>query len=66
LAKAFWNRCRGGQQEEVARGVMRVDFFGEDVVLMGFVNGKNGMWEMKTTKNDSRITGVMNSRIPHV
>jgi hypothetical protein len=58
LAKAFWGRSRGAQ-DEVARGIMRVDFLGGKVVLMGFVRGKNGMWEMKTRKNDSPITGNM-------
>ncbi|KAJ7869097.1 hypothetical protein B0H14DRAFT_3581699 [Mycena olivaceomarginata] len=28
----------------------RVDFMGPDVILQGFVGGKNGMWLMKTTR----------------
>ena len=58
LAKAFWDRSRG-VQEEVGRGIMRVDFLGRKVILMGFVKGRNGMWEMKTRKDDSLVTGAM-------
>ena len=38
---------------------MRVDSLGRKIILMGFVKGKNGMWEMKTRKDDSLVTGAM-------
>ncbi|EDR09188.1 uncharacterized protein LACBIDRAFT_294095 [Laccaria bicolor S238N-H82] len=58
LNNAFWERCRG-VQEEISRGIMRIDFLGRKIILMGFVKGKNGMWEMKTRKDDSPVTGAM-------
>ena len=38
---------------------MRVDSLGRKIILMGFVKGKKGMWEMKTRKDNSLVTGTM-------
>ena len=38
---------------------MRVDFLGRKIILMGFMKEKNGVWEMKTRKDDSPVTGTM-------
>ncbi|KAJ6527086.1 hypothetical protein B0H19DRAFT_1196427 [Mycena capillaripes] len=50
LTHAFKERCsRKGKhmQEEIAKGVKRVDFLGLDCVFVGLVR-RNGMWEIKT------------------
>ncbi|KAJ7810748.1 hypothetical protein B0H14DRAFT_3480283 [Mycena olivaceomarginata] len=47
-AHDFANRALSAADREAHHG--RVDFMGPDVILQGFVEGKNGMWLMKTTR----------------
>lgn len=45
IADAWVARCR--DEEDRRRGVRRVDFLLERVMLEGFTKGRDGMWEMK-------------------
>ncbi|KAJ6495347.1 hypothetical protein C8R45DRAFT_900107 [Mycena sanguinolenta] len=48
ITGAYRNRC-DVRVDIMQQGMRRVDFLGPDVILQGFVRGKNGMWLMKTT-----------------
>ncbi|KAJ7085217.1 hypothetical protein B0H15DRAFT_379950 [Mycena belliarum] len=52
LTSAFKERCsmegRERAREEMAKGVKRVDFLGDEVVFVGLVR-RGAMWEIKTT-----------------
>ncbi|KAJ7167364.1 hypothetical protein C8R43DRAFT_1121797 [Mycena crocata] len=48
ITEAYRARC--DDRVDIMRGgVLRVDFMGSDVILRGFVEGRNGMWLMKTS-----------------
>ncbi|KAF8208095.1 hypothetical protein K438DRAFT_1574893, partial [Mycena galopus ATCC 62051] len=52
LMCAFKEQCSINGREyatEIAKGVKRVDFLGPDVIFVGLVRKKNGVWEIKTT-----------------
>ncbi|KAJ7754561.1 hypothetical protein B0H16DRAFT_1418303 [Mycena metata] len=49
ITSAYRNRC-DDRIDIMQQGVRRVDFMGSDVVLQGFMEGKDGMWLMKTTR----------------
>ena len=40
----------GSDQAEALKGIRRVDFLMGRVIFEGLVKGKEGLWEMKTTK----------------
>ncbi|OBZ67724.1 hypothetical protein A0H81_12165 [Grifola frondosa] len=48
IAHAWSERCE--DDEELRRGVKRVDFLMYRVILEGLAKGKDGMWEMKLSK----------------
>ncbi|KDQ54216.1 hypothetical protein JAAARDRAFT_60653 [Jaapia argillacea MUCL 33604] len=52
IAKAFGKRCSYEGEHARRQGIKRVDFLRERVVFEGLVRGKNGMWEMKTSRMD--------------
>ncbi|KAF8875042.1 hypothetical protein BD779DRAFT_226484 [Infundibulicybe gibba] len=47
LATACDLRCRG-EVAEIIKGVKRVDFLGPEVVMVGLVRLKEGIWQLKT------------------
>jgi hypothetical protein len=49
ITGAYRARC-ADRVDVMHHGVRQVDFMGPDVILQGFVEGKNGMWLMKTTR----------------
>ncbi|KAJ7037951.1 hypothetical protein C8F04DRAFT_1393306 [Mycena alexandri] len=49
ITSAYRNRC-DDRIDIMQQGVRRVDFMGSDVVLQGFMQGRDGMWLMKTTR----------------
>ncbi|KZT04544.1 uncharacterized protein LAESUDRAFT_728034 [Laetiporus sulphureus 93-53] len=48
IAYAWVERC--ADDEERKKGVLRVDFLMDRVIMEGLVKGKDGMWEMKIKK----------------
>ncbi|KAJ7104492.1 hypothetical protein B0H15DRAFT_28129 [Mycena belliarum] len=49
ITDAYRARC-DDRVDLMQQGVRRVDFMGSDVILKGFMEGRNGMWLMKTTR----------------
>jgi len=49
IIDSYRKRC-GSDQAEASRGIRRVDFLMGRVVFEGLVKGKEGLWEMKTTR----------------
>jgi hypothetical protein len=49
LGSTFQERCRG-DPAMIAAGVRRVDFLERRLDFEGLVRGKNGMWEIRTSK----------------
>jgi len=49
VSHAWRVRCNGDRMEH-GRGVRRVDFLRRHVTFEGLVKGRNGMWEIKTSK----------------
>ena len=49
IAHAWAARCADDEVER-SRGIKRVDFLMDRIILEGFVRGKDGMWEMKIKK----------------
>ncbi|KAF8146958.1 hypothetical protein K438DRAFT_491282 [Mycena galopus ATCC 62051] len=48
ITSAYRSRC-DIRVDLMQQGVRRVDFLGADVILQGFMEGKDGMWRMRTT-----------------
>jgi hypothetical protein len=51
LGAAFQDRCNG-DSTMIAGGVRKVDFLERRLLFEGLVRGRNGMWEIKTSKLD--------------
>jgi hypothetical protein len=49
MTAEFHDRTRYNQ-DEIGRGVKRVDFLRGRCIFEGLVKGRNGMWEMKTRR----------------
>lgn len=49
ITAAYRNRV-GSDQSEAMKGIRRVDYLMGKVVFEGLIKGKEGLWEMKTTK----------------
>ncbi|KAF8155430.1 hypothetical protein B0H34DRAFT_713237 [Crassisporium funariophilum] len=49
LGAVFRRRC-GGDPEEIANGIRRIDFLGQNVCLTGLKRSRKGLWEMKTER----------------
>ncbi|KAJ7185452.1 hypothetical protein C8R46DRAFT_1060627 [Mycena filopes] len=49
ITAAFRHRC-DDRVDIMQQGVRRVDFLGAEVILQGFMEGRDGMWLMKTTR----------------
>ncbi|KAJ7461800.1 hypothetical protein B0H11DRAFT_2241615 [Mycena galericulata] len=49
ITDAYRARC-DDKVEILQEGVRRVDFMGSDCILLGFLEGRNGMWLMKTIR----------------
>lgn len=47
---AAYRKRVGSDQAEAMKGIRRVDFLMGRVIFEGLVKGKEGLWEMKTTK----------------
>ena len=47
---AAYRKRVGSDRAEAMKGIRRVDFLMSRVVFEGLVKGKEGLWEMKTTK----------------
>ncbi|KAJ7485565.1 hypothetical protein FB451DRAFT_1230286 [Mycena latifolia] len=56
ITDAYRARC-DDRVDIMQQGVRRVDFMGSDVILQGFMEGKNGMWLMKTTRFNPNMDG---------
>ncbi|KAJ6595624.1 hypothetical protein DFH09DRAFT_973703 [Mycena vulgaris] len=56
ITDAYRARC-DDRVDIMQQGVRRVDFMGSDVILQGFMEGRNGMWLMKTTRFSRSIDG---------
>ncbi|TFK65212.1 hypothetical protein BDN72DRAFT_845801 [Pluteus cervinus] len=54
IVEAYSARCEG-DSEEIGRGVLQIDFLGSKVVFEGLVRGRNGMWEIKTRKEEYSV-----------
>ncbi|TFK60553.1 hypothetical protein BDN72DRAFT_828853 [Pluteus cervinus] len=51
IVEAYSVRCEG-DQDEIGHGVLQVDFLGNKVIFEGLARGRNGMWEIKTRKEE--------------
>ncbi|KAJ6588702.1 hypothetical protein B0H19DRAFT_1100772 [Mycena capillaripes] len=56
VTDAYRNRCED-RVDIMQQGVRRVDFMGSDVILQGFIEGRDGMWLMKTTPYSRNVDG---------
>ncbi|KAF7360511.1 hypothetical protein MVEN_00781900 [Mycena venus] len=56
ITDAYRSRC-DDRVDIMQQGVRRVDFMGSDVILQGFIEGRAGMWLMKTTQSGRNIDG---------
>lgn len=53
LGLAFEERC-GGDLMEIAGGVRRVDFLGQEVGFVGLIRSRKGVWELKSVATELR------------
>lgn len=53
LGLAFEERC-GGDLREIAGGVRRVDFLGQEVGFVGLIRSRKGVWELKSVATERR------------
>ena len=51
MAECFQERVEG-REDEVRRGIKRVDFLRGKVIFEGLVRTRSGMWEIKTREYD--------------
>jgi hypothetical protein len=56
ITDAYRNRA-DDRVDIMQQGVRKVDFMGSDVILLGFVEGRDGMWLMKTTSFSRNLDG---------
>ncbi|KAJ7742711.1 hypothetical protein DFH07DRAFT_836192 [Mycena maculata] len=56
ITDAYRARC-DDRVEIMQEGVQRVDFLGTDCILQGFVQGRSGMWLMKTIRINRNMDG---------
>ncbi|KAJ7640785.1 hypothetical protein DFH06DRAFT_1334506 [Mycena polygramma] len=54
ITDAYRNRC-DDRVDIMQQGVRRVDFMGSDVILQGFIEGRDGMFLMKTTRHGRNV-----------
>ncbi|KAK7044555.1 hypothetical protein R3P38DRAFT_168968 [Favolaschia claudopus] len=52
ITSAYRDRC-ADRADIMQQGVRKVDFLGDDCILLGFIPGKDGMWLMKTRRINS-------------
>ena len=51
MAECFQERVEG-REDEVRRGIKRVDFLRGKVIFEGLVRTRSGMWEIKTRRDE--------------